>query len=117
MRLMLKVQEYYTKSKIRRKNHPNKLNKDGEYKRENDQQTITKKKQRKNQSKQKVETLVNNLIQRKYKHFDEKHLIQTEILNSTCFNLKGEGKTKKRRSVTSKLSNPNNFFQEIFALH
>ena len=37
--------------------------------------------------------------------------IQTEILNTTCFNLKGEGKTKKRQSVASKLSNPNNFFQ------
>ena len=47
MRLMLKVQEYYTKSKIRkRQNHPNKLNKDelGQYRRENDQQTITKNK-------------------------------------------------------------------------
>ena len=44
---MLKVQEYYTKSKIRkRQNHPNKLNKDElrQYKRENDQQTITKNK-------------------------------------------------------------------------
>ena len=56
-----------------------------------------------------VKTLVKSLIQRKYKHFDEKHPLQTEILNSTCFNLKEEGKTKKRQSVASKLSNPNSF--------
>ena len=39
---------------------------------------------------QRVETPVKILIQRKYKHFDEKRPLQTEILNTTCFDLKGE---------------------------
>ena len=44
---MLKVQEYCTKSKLRKRQyHPNKLNNDelGQYKYENDLQTITKEK-------------------------------------------------------------------------
>ena len=48
MRLMLKVQKYYTKSKIRkRKNHPNKLYKDElrQYKREKMTKTNNRKEQ------------------------------------------------------------------------
>ena len=50
---MLKVQEYYTKSKIRKRHyHPDNIKKDElrQYKYESDLQTITKEKQWKNQS-------------------------------------------------------------------
>ena len=40
---------------------------------------------------QRVETLVKILIQSKYIYFHEKHPLQIEILNTTCFNSKGEG--------------------------
>ena len=46
-----------------------------------------------------VETLVKSLITRKYKHFDETNALQTEVLNFTCFDLKGEGSTHQEEAI------------------